>query len=369
MTAKQHKVLNAIAYCRTAKYGYHVDQCDRCGHRQEEYNSCRDRHCPKCQGIARKKWVTHRIEEILPVAHYHIVFTLPHLLHDIICLNRRLIYNLLFKSSAATLLTFGRDPKWLGGEIGFYGILHTWGQTLWQHPHVHYIVPGGGLHQDGRWVEPPHHGKFLFPVHALSKVFRGKFIEGLKNAYSQGELSLPEACEDLKFERFLDSVVARNWVVYCKPPFGDAEEVVSYIGRYTHRVAISNHRIEGFDHDAVRFRYKDYRHKRRCWREMGLAPQEFIRRFLWHVLPPGFHKIRHYGFLANGRGKAKVAALRAHLNDRERAAADTVGDDSGIVCPECGKGKVRPLAIFDCLGRVLSGMIPTTINKCGFDTS
>lgn len=369
MTARQHKVMNAITHCRTAKYGYHIDQCDRCGHRQEEYNSCRDRHCPKCQGIARKKWVAHRIENILPVAHYHVVFTLPHLLHDIVCHNRRLIYNLLFESSAATLLTFGRDPKWLGGEIGFYGVLHTWGQTLWQHPHVHYIVPGGGLSKDGRWVEPPHRGKFLFPVHALSKVFRGKFIEGLKKAYAQGDLTLPEACEDLQFQRFLDSVVARNWVVYCKPPFGDAEEVVRYIGRYTHRVAISNHRIEELGHEKVRFRYKDYRRQHAGWREMTLVPHEFIRRFLWHVLPCRFHKIRHYGFLANGRCKSKVAAIREHLKDRESAVAESADDDTGIMCPECGEGKVRPLAIFDSLGRVLSGMIPTRINPYSFDTS
>ena len=374
LTAKQHKVMHAITACRTARYGFHIDRCNNCGHTQEDYNSCRDRHCPKCQGIARQKWVTQRNEDILPVAHYHVVFTLPHLLHEIISYNRRLIYNLLFSSSAATLLKFGRDATWLGGEIGFYGVLHTWGQTLWQHPHVHYVVPGGGLTPDGRWVEPLYAKKFLFPVRALSEVFLGKFVEGLKAAYAAGDLVIPASCKHLEkpaaFERFIDRLVARKWVVYCKPPFGDAREVVDYIGRYTHRVAISNHRLLAVDESSVQFRYKDYREDRVIWREMRLAAPEFIRRFLCHVLPSGFHKIRHFGFLANGRRKTKMAVIRKLLHDREphsECAAEP--PTAGRPCPVCGKGCIRPLVIFNALGQVVKYLLPHRITYYAFDTA
>ena len=365
--------MHAIASCRTARYGFHIDQCNRCGHTQEDYNSCRDRHCPKCQGIARKKWVTHRTEEILPVAHYHVIFTLPHLLHAIISHNRRLVYNLLFSTSAATLLKFGRDPKWLGGEIGFYGVLHTWGQTLWQHPHVHYVVPGGGLTRDGRWVEPLYPKKFLFPVAALSKVFMGKFVEGLKAAYASGDLVIPATNKPLEnpvaFERFIDRLVARKWVVYCKPPFGDAREVVNYIGRYTHRVAISNHRILAVDNESVVFRYKDYRKNRLLWREMRLPPYEFIRRFLSHVLPQGFHKIRYFGFLANGRRKASIANIRSRLGDREAQAGGAAPHETGRLCSVCEKGLLRPRLIFDSLGRLMASLLPSRINYYAYDTA
>ncbi len=373
MTARQHKVMSAIINCRTAKYGFHVDQCDRCGHSQEEYNSCRDRHCPKCQGVSRRKWVAKRIEDILPVKHYHVVFTLPHQLHDIIRYNRRFIFDLLFASSAATLLAFGRDPKWLGGEMGFYGVLHTWGQTLWAHPHVHYIVPGGALTKDNRWVEPTYPGKFLFPVRALSKVFRGKFIEGLKTAYAKGDIVIPEGLGELRapagFEQFIDQVVSRNWVVYCKPPFGEAEEVVRYVGRYTHRVAISNNRIEAVEADEVRFSYKDYRRRQRVWREMTLSSPEFIRRFLWHVLPAGFHKIRHYGYLSNGHRRAKVAFIRALLKQREQLIPPVSQHISGIDCPACEKGHLRPVVIYHGTGQILSAVMPPRNKINGFDSS
>jgi hypothetical protein len=373
LTGKQRKVMRAITTCRTATYGIHIDQCNRCGHTQEDYNSCRDRHCPKCQGIARKKWVTQRIEDILPVAHYHVIFTLPHLLHDIISHNRRLIYNLLFSTSAATLLKFGRDPEWLGGEIGFYGVLHTWGQTLWQHPHVHYVVPGGGLTPDGSWGEPLYPKKFLFPVRALSKVFMGKFVEGLKAAYASGDLVIPATNKSIEnpaaFERFVDRLVARKWVVYCKPPFGDAREVVNYIGRYTHRVAISNHRILAVDEEGVEFRYKDYRKNRILWREMRLAPPEFIRRFLSHVLPPGFHKIRNFGFLANGRRKTSIAIIRSLLSDREALSGNSTPHATGQPCPVCEKGRVRTRLIFNGLGRMVSILLPPRINYYAYDTA
>ena len=232
MTKKQYNVMRAIANCRSSVYGHHMDKCDKCGHIEREYNSCRDRHCPKCQGISRRKWVDAKIKDLLPVPYYHAVFTLPHLLHSLISYNKALIYDLLFSSSSETLLTFGRDPKWLGGTIGFYGVIHTWGQTLWQHPHIHYIVPGGAITSGNHWVTPPYRGKFLFPVRALSKVFRGKFIEGLKKAYEKGDLLFPDKEQHLKqkdkFEKWINRLVSRNWIVYCKRPFKKAEDVVRY---------------------------------------------------------------------------------------------------------------------------------------------
>jgi len=249
MTKKQHKVMAAIERCRTSDCGYHVDQCDNCGFTESHFNSCRDRHCPKCQAVSRHKWVEARLKDLLPVPYFHVVFTLPHSLNGITQYNKRLIYNLLMSSSSDTLLTFGRDPKWLGGEIEFYGILHTWGQTLWLHPHVHYVVAGGALTENGRWIEPKYSDKFLFPIHALSEVFRGKFIEGLKAAYYNSKLCVPENLGELNradlFERWIDHLVSTDWVVYCKPPFSDPQKVVCYVGQYTHRVAISNRRIIG----------------------------------------------------------------------------------------------------------------------------
>jgi hypothetical protein len=358
MSGKQRAVMRAIENCRTAACGSHLDQCDNCGFTDYNYNSCRDRHCPKCQGSARHKWVSRRIEEVLPVAHYHAVFSLPHLLHDIVAHNRRLIYNLLFQSAAQTLLAFGRDPKWLGGEIGFYGVLHTWGQTLWQHPHLHFIVAGGALTREGRWVEPRYPAKFLFPIKALSKVFRGKFVEALKAVQANGKLVIPPSqaslAEDEAFERFINRLVGRDWVAYCKPPFGDAAEVVRYIGRYTHRVAISNRRIASYEAGAVTFHYKNYRKNRINWQWMQLDAGEFIRRFMWHVLPPGYHKIRHYGFLANGRRRAKTALIRTQLAAQGVSQDAKVSEESAPPnCPSCGDGRLRPLWVMDRLGQIV----------------
>lgn len=374
MTKKQHEVMTAVANCRSSWYGYHEDICNKCGHVERDFNSCRDRHCPKCQGISRRKWVNARLSAILPVPYYHVVFTLPHLLHSLIQYNKKLIYDLLYSSAAETLLTFGRDPKWLGGEIGFYGVLHTWGQTMWQHLHVHFIVPGGALTKDGRWVEPRYRSKFLFPVHALSKVFRGKFIEGLKTAYSQGDLSCPVQGEYLangkEFERWLDRLVSRNWVVYCKPPFGDAAEVVRYIGRYTHRVAISNSRIIDIQDGQVQFKYKDYTENRIAWKTMQLNAQEFIRRFLWHVLPAGFHKVRHYGFLANGRCKSSISLIKNLL---QCTAGKNIGvDDWRMDCPQCGIGKLFPHMIitrFHLVVTSVATLFKGVHGKYAYDTS
>ena len=249
--------------------------------------------------------------------------------------------------SSETLLVFGQDPKWLGGEIGFYGILHTWGQTLWPHVHVHYIVAGGALSDNGRWIEPKHNDKFLFPVHALSKVFRGKFIQRLKAAHHGQQIVLPDKLSHLfdpqHFERWIDQLVARNWVVYCKRPFADATSVVRYIGRYTHRVAISNNRIVDITDNKVRFLYKDYRASRLVWLHMTVKAKEFIRLFIWHVLPNRFHKIRHYGFLANGKCKEKVKYIRTLLNSKASVVDD--GYDDTTHCPVCRKGVLAPILI------------------------
>ena len=373
MTKKQHAVMSTIERCRTSDYGYHVDQCDRCGHTENEFNSCRDRHCPKCQGISRRKWVRKRLQDALPIPYYHTVFTLPHLLCSLILYNKELSYDLLFCSASETLLTFGRDPKWLGGEIGFYGVLHSWGQTLWHHPHVHFIVAGGALTDDGRWIEPKYKDKFLFPVHALSKVFRGKFIQGLKSAYYRGDLELPPDLANLNkqrnFELWIDDLVGRDWIVYCKPPFGEAEEVIRYIGRYTHRVAISNRRIVRVENDEVDFRYKDYKANTVIWQTMTLKAQEFIRRFLCHVLPKGFHKIRHYGFLANGRSKAKIAHIKSILGVESLQDDSFIDDDLAIPCPKCGKGKLRPILIIHRIGKLIANPVYFRSAGYAFDTS
>ena len=349
MTEKQHNVMNNIMNCRTEWFGYHKDECDNCGHIESDFNSCRDRHCPKCQAVSRKKWINARLGDILPVPYYHIVFTLPHLLYDILRYNKKLIYDLLFSSASQTLLAFGHDPKWLGGEIGFFGVLHSWGQTLWPHPHLHFIVPGGALSEEGRWITPPYSGKFLFPVQALSKVFKGKFIKGLKEARLSGDLVMPPemACsnETIRFESWLNRFAARKWMVYCKSPLKNPEQVVRYIGRYTHRVAIANSRILDVKDDKVTFKYKDYKDSRISWKVMTLDAPEFIRRFLWHVLPAGFHKIRHFGYLANGRSKANIALIK-RLLDMPRADndAEKTGDWQKI-CPACEKGVLIPQII------------------------
>jgi hypothetical protein len=357
MTKKQHEVMYAVSNCRTSAYGFHVDQCTNCGHTESDYNSCRDRHCPKCQGIARKKWIEKRLENLLPVPYYHAVFTLPHFLHGIILYNRELIYELLFSMAAQTLSTFGRDSRWLGGELGFFGVLHTWGQTLWQHPHVHFITAGGALREDGQWVTPTFGNKFLFPVKALSKVFRGKFVAGLKKAYYDQRLIIPPDQPRLQtadhFERWVDCLVARNWVVFCKSPFADAEQVVKYVGRYTHRVAISNQRLIGIENGKVRFWFKDYKDQKIVWKQMCLDAHEFIRRFLWHVLPQRFHKIRHFGFLSNGRCKAAVKQIQKLFSDMPEETDPSSVSSDGNNCPICQKGSLVTLLIRDGFNRIV----------------
>ena len=378
LTTDQLNVMYAIEHCRTAEYGFHADVCDNCGHIERAYNSCRNRHCPKCQGIAKHKWVEARIDELLPVAYHHAVFTLPNQISVLSLHNQKLIYDLLFNAASQTLLAFGDDPKWLGAKIGFYGILHTWSQTLWPHVHLHFIVTAGGLTDNGEWVEPKYKGKFLFPVPALSKVFRGKFIEGLKKAYYAGELVLPDNLkikDDDEFEQWIDLLVSRNWVVNSKPPFSGPEEVVRYIGRYTHRIAISNHRIISIAGGQIRFSYKDNKEKdkSKVWKEMVLPADQFIERFLWHVLPKRYHRIRHYGFLNNGEKHANLETIREFFQSQEGveefAEVITTDEINGITCPKCKKGRLRPFLITDRYNQILKCDISVFLKKEARDTS
>jgi Putative transposase/Transposase zinc-binding domain len=297
------KVLRAIARCRTAVLGGHCDHCPRCGYRAISFNSCRNRHCPKCQSGARDKWVTARQNELLAVAYVHVVFTLPHQLSQRALQNKKALYDILFPASAETLLEVALDPKHLGAQIGFLSVLHTWGQNLLAHPHVHCVIPTGGLSPDGtRWIHPRY--PFFLPVHVLSRVFRGKFVAGLKRRFHQHQLTFAGTLKPLEnekaFRSFLRPLFRQNWVVYAKPPFDGPHHVLGYLARYTHRVAIPNHRLVAFERDQVTFRWKDYRHGHKK-RKMTLSSQEFLRRFLLHVLPRGFVRIRSFGFLANRR--------------------------------------------------------------------
>ena len=329
------KVLDAIVRCRTAALGGHLDQCVRCGHQAISFNSCRSRHCPKCQGNARAKWLAARSAELLPVPYFHIVFTLPHELSALILQNKRLLYDLLFRASAASLLELARDPKHLGADIGFLGVLHTWGQNLEHHPHVHYIVPTGGLALDGsRWIDSSR--RFFLPVKALSRVFRGKFVAGLKQLFEQDKLQFHGSQLNLAapgcFSGFLRQLFRQDWVVYAKPPFGGADHVLNYLARYTHRVAISNHRLVAFENDRVSFRWRDYAHGSKQ-KVMTLSADEFLRRFLLHVLPKGLVRIRHFGFFANRRRETALARCRQLLG--AAACADRPAADIQLRCPAC----------------------------------
>ena len=315
LTRGQHRALRAIAACRTAALGGHTEACDRCGAIRIAYNSCRNRHCPKCQTLAKERWLAARRADLLPVEYFHVVFTLPHALNPLAQGNPRVIDNLLFQAATATLATFGDDPRHLGGELGVIAILHTWGQTLVQHLHLHCVVPGGALARDGaRWL-PAKRG-FLFPVRALARVFRGKYLAGLRRAFDRGALrfagSLAGLADPQGFAAFLATLRAHDWVVYAKPPFGGPAQVLEYLGRYTHRVAISNDRLVSLAEGLVRFRWRDSAHGNRL-KTMTLAAADFLSRFLLHVLPGGFVRIRHCGLLANRGRAAKLARCRALL--------------------------------------------------------
>jgi putative transposase/transposase-like zinc-binding protein len=348
----QHRALNAIEACRTAALGGHVARCDACGQLRYSYHSCRNRHCPKCQTLAKERWLAARQAELLPVPYFHVVFTLPHDLNALAQGNPRVIYRLLFDAAARTLIEFGENPRWLGGEIGLTMVLHTWGQTLSQHLHVHCLVSGGALGLDGRWISPRR--GFLFPVKALSTVFRGKFLAELKHAFACGTLALAGSTAALaeagKRAALFADLYAQPWVVYAKRPFAGPEQVLAYLGRYTHRIALTNTRLVSFDDHTVRFRYQDYAAGNRR-KVMTLDAQEFIRRYLLHVLPKGLMRIRHYGLLGNRAKRHKLALARTALNAPRpalpRAAPETieafwlrVAQLDIHQCPHCASGRL-----------------------------
>ena len=312
LSIQQQRVVKALMSCRTAQQGGFAAKCNQCGALTVQYASCRNRHCPKCQTLSQTRWVERQCANLLDVGYWHVVFTLPHDLNPLAQCHPAIVYRLLFKAASQTLLEFGRNPRWLGGEIGFTLVLHTWGQNLGQHIHVHGIVTGGALSPDGqRWL--PGRKGFLFPTKALSTVFRGKYLDFLARAHRSGELSLPGDTDG--FECLNTALRERNWVVYTKPPFANAAHVLGYLGRYTHKVAIANHRLVDFDGEHVRFRWRDYAdgNKRKV---MRLRADEFIRRFLLHVLPCGFTRLRHYDLLGNRDHNRKLALCRALLKQR-----------------------------------------------------
>ncbi len=353
LSPEQRRVVRAIVQCRTAALGGHVDECDTCGHQRISYNSCRNRHCPKCQSLAKARWLEARLVDLLPVPYFHVVFTLPEQLASVALQNKRVVYNLLFSAAAETLRTVAADPRHLGAEIGFLAVLHTWSQTLRHHPHLHCVVPGGGLAVDGeRWLSC--RKGFFLPVNVLARLFRRLFLQGLARAYEQGKLSFHGTsaylAKPLAFSRLLASLRAREWWVYAKPPFGGPEQVLAYLGRYTHRVAISNHRLLSFKNGNVTFSWKDYRngHQQSL---MTLQTDEFMRRFLLHVLPRGFQRIRQFGLLANRRRRQQLARCRELLGTAARATEplpsdykslyETVTGDSLKHCPSCRTGTMK----------------------------
>jgi hypothetical protein len=383
LSHEQRRALHDITACRTAALGGHVEACDRCGHQQVAYNSCRNRHCPKCQATAAADWMEAREADLLPVEYFHVVFTLPEALGPIALQNPRVVYGLLFQAAAETLQQVAADPKHLGASIGFLAILHTWGQNLQHHPHVHCVVPGGGLSPDAsRWVAC--RPGFFLPVRVLSRVFRGKFLSLLRTAFDRGRLAfhgdLGPLADTGEFQRRLAASARTEWVVYAKPPFGGPEQALKYLARYTHRVAISNSRLTALEGDEVEFLWKDYAHEGKQ-KTMTLKAVEFIRRFLLHVLPAGFVRIRHYGLLANRVCREKLALCRELLGvgaapepaadpgpEPERTAE---GGSAARACPVCGAGRMVIVEILratsvDRRGGV--GREPAPV-RVGFDTS
>ena len=344
----QLKVMSAIEGCRTAALGGHVERCEDCSHVRIAYNSCRNRHCPKCQAIAAKEWLADREAELLPVPYYHVVFTLPAAIGDIAYQNKAVIYGILFKAAAETLITIAADPKHLGARIGLTAVLHTWGSALTHHPHVHIIVPGGGISPDGeRWIAC--RPGFFLPVRVLSRLFRRLFLEQLAAAYLAGQLqffgSRAALADPKTFKQYLAPLRKAEWVVYAKRPFGGPEAVLAYLSRYTHRVAIGNSRLIAFNDAGVTFKWKDYRaSQQQRAKVMTLAVDEFIRRFLIHVLPSGFHRIRHYGLFANGGRAENIARARQLLDvpepprqpDDTGCSGDGEPQPSSYPCPCCG---------------------------------
>ena len=359
LSTAQRRVMTAIERCRTAALGGHVEQCDHCGHRRVWYNSCRNRHCPTCQSLARAEWLERRRADLLPTEYFHVVFTVPPAVAEIAAQNKAVVYGLLFRAVADTLRTIAADPRHLGAEIGFFAVLHTWGQTLVHHPHVHCVIPGGGLANDGSgWVAC--RPGFFLPVRVLSRYFRRVLLAALLDAFESRQLRFAGRLQPLReprrFAEHLRPARRTEWVVYAKRPFAGPEQVLDYLGRYTHRIAISNQRLCSLDGGAVRFRYTDYRRNGASRRKtMTLAATEFIRRILLHVLPPGFHRIRYYRFLANRARRQKLAECRRALStpppapQQEAPAADYRDRYEALTgrslrqCPRCNAGNMQPI--------------------------
>ena len=360
MPIAQLRAMHAIEVCRTAELGGHVETCDHCDGKRISYNSCRNRHCPKCQGLDKERWRQARHQDLLPTPYFHVVFTLPQALRPLALRNQEVVYSLLFKAASQALLELGRDRKYLGGQIGFTALLHTWSQTLAYHPHLHCIVPGGGVSVDGhRWISS--RKSFFVPVKALSALFRGKMIAYLKQACTSGELIFPGPIARWQgkraFGQLCRELYGRDWVVYCKPPFTGPEETLDYLARYTHRVALTNERLLKLEGEEVHFRYRDSANGNRM-RRMKLPAYEFIRRFLWHILPDHFVKIRHYGLLSNRQRTSKLrwsryllGAVPPGLSLRpswQQLLQQLTGIDP-TVCPSCGQGKMSTERILEPL--------------------
>ena len=352
----QQALMRAIEVCRTPALGSVVDWCDRCQYNHVQYRSCRNRHCPKCQGLARARWLQQRQAELLPVDYFHVVFTLPEAVADIAFYNKSAVYDILFQTTAKTLLTIARDPKRMSVELGFFAVLHSWGQNLHFHPHLHCVVPGGGLTANrDRWRNGRR--RFLLPVKVLSALFRRLFLEALQQAYSAGKLKFFGEQKNLeapaRFAAFLAPLKRCKWVVYAKPPFGGPQKVLEYLGRYTHRVAISNHRLLAMEDGQVSFSWKDYRDGKK--KQMTVPAEEFIRRFLLHSLPPGFQRIRYYGWLANCHRAANLELCRRLLSSpavellpKPKDYRDYYFALSGKdlrKCPKCGTGLLVRLVV------------------------
>jgi hypothetical protein len=360
LSGARRRAMLAIEHCRTAALGGHVERCGDCGHQRIAYNSCRNRNCPKCQGLARAQWLADRQAELLDVPYFHVVFTVPEAVATIAFQNQTAVYDILFRAASETLRTIAADPKHLGAEIGFLAVLHTWGQNLLHHPHLHCLVPGGGIAPDGRrWVSC--RPGFFLPVRVLSRMFRGLFLHYLEKAFANGELNFFSAHRHLHepaaFRRHLAPVRDTEWVVYAKRPFAGPAQVLDYVGRYTHRVAISNNRLVSMDEGKVRFRWRDYRNGNKQ-KTMSLQAGEFIRRFMIHVLPDGFHRIRYYGFLGNCHRARKLELCRELLRMAPAAPAEppavyrdryeALTGSALHQCPHCHTGM---MVVIGCIAR------------------
>ena len=363
----QRRVMSAIELCRTAALGGHLEECDSCGHQRPAYHSCRNRHCPRCQSLARAQWLQDRHAELLPTQYFHVVFTVPEEIAALAYQNKEVVYGILFRATAETLRTIAADPKHLGAEIGFLAVLHTWGQNLLFHPHLHCVVPGGGIAPDGqRWIAC--RPGFFLPVRVLSRLFRRLFLEHLQTAFDTGKLQFFSSLERLRdpkaFAQYLAPLQQIQWVVYAKRPFGGPQQVLNYLGRYTHRVAISNNRLLDIGNGRVTFHWKDYRHHDQQ-KTMTLEAPEFIRRFLLHILPDGFQRIRHYGFLGNRYREAKLALCRQLLGMALSLATlaappepldyrdlyEKLTGKSLRECPVCHRGHMVVVAFLPASGR------------------